>query len=222
MTIRRLRVSSAWPAVLQGDSRSPITVLIDASGAWEYMVRLAFITAATDYPRPWVAICTDPEQFEDVFRCLSLPPGEDTEHDRAAEPLLKLLGLDKNRLVAITTTNLRDAPHVAIRAQAPVYAGQSTSNEFDRWASQLEEVGVQGIERGLDDSTLFTQVTYATGETGQEQILGWDDFFSDAEWQFLSTMMPTTVVLRRNGGDVTETILLTVAQIVASADPPDC
>lgn len=47
----------------------------------------------------------------------------------------------------------------------------------------------------LDDEVLFADVEYATGESGREQVLGWDDIQSEETWGFLSSTGVTRLSL---------------------------
>jgi hypothetical protein len=82
--------------------------------------------------------------------------------------------------------------------------------------TEIRRRGVSCVEPELDESWMYTQVDYATGDRGFEQVLGRDDKYTHEEWAFLGDAGRLFVRVRPDAGLVEPKVIELVANAVSS------
>ncbi|WP_237742890.1 hypothetical protein [Actinopolymorpha alba] len=176
-----------------------------------WLVRLAAAWASTgaDQDRPWIAFAMSDVAHEGVLQYFTYSPGENEEHDESSRWGLALLPLDQCSLTVIELTDEDQRTLVELTTHPPAYGSLLTV-----CATRFRDHGFSCNEPVLDDSCLYSPVDYATGETGFEQVLGWDDLYSDEQWRFLGASGTVFIRLRSDLSQLGPDRLTVLASIV--------
>lgn len=81
--------------------------------------------------------------------------------------------------------------------------------------NEIRRRGVSCVEPELDESWMYAEVDYATGDRGSEQVLGWDDKYTDAQWAYLRDAGRLFVQIRPDAGLVEPKVVELVANAVS-------
>lgn len=163
------------------------------------------MTAAIDdwggeTPRPWCALAGSRDAREGLLGFFDYAPGESAPHDEKWQRTLAVLPIDRLSLTVVDVVSTNPDPggpdEVVVGAHVPAVDGMVVH----ACSEELSRLGFQCSTAVPDESMLFTDVTYGTGEVVQEQVVGWEDFFTGLLWRYLAAR---EVLFLRVGADVT-------------------
>jgi hypothetical protein len=90
--------------------------------------------------------------------------------------------------------------------------------------TEIRRRGVSCVEPELDESWMYTQVDYATGDRGFEQVLGWDDKYTHEEWPFLGDagrlFVPPVLSLADGGSTEPAEFVPNLGRLLLGQSPP--
>lgn len=192
IAIQRGGTNSHEAVLFNSTSHEHLALLVRVASAW--------VSAYEDDERPWMAFALSAAAHKGVLEYFKEAPGYDEEHDAKMFPVLTALPLDRCHLTGVQVSD----PHQEFLVQLTTHPPAYGSPEIQAAASRVKESGFSCNDPERDDGFLFTEVHYATGETGQEQVLGWDDVYSDTEWEFLGEAATVFVDLRPDVEDLSD------------------
>jgi hypothetical protein len=83
--------------------------------------------------------------------------------------------------------------------------------------AEIRKRGVGCSVPALDESWMYTTIECGTGDVMREQVLGWDDRYTDEQWRFLSNVGRIFVSIRPDAGLHEPRIVELLAEATASA-----
>ena len=141
---------------------------------------------------PWVAVARSEESFNGVLCYFKHAHGEDPEHDELMGQLLELLPLHDHWTTVVSAGQADQEVLIEMSADPPNHGGDAVA----ACMGQVKRSGLGCVEPELDTSWMYNQVEYATGDLGHEQVLGWDDMYTDEAWRSLSSFNRLFVSIR--------------------------
>jgi hypothetical protein len=203
--------------VNRGGDAAEEVVLLNAENSAQLgsLVRVAaaWASAEDDRVRPWVAFAMTAEAAKGVLEYFTDAPGERLDHDEYLRSVHALLPLDRCPLTVVEIVEHDQDALVELSTHPPAYPSWLLGES----ASQFRAHGFDCEEPGLDDSYLSSEVRYATGETGYEQVIGWDDLYSESHCYFLQDAETVFVSLRSDVADLDPEQLAVLAGIIPGA-----
>lgn len=106
-----------------------------------------------------------------------------------------------------------EAPPAALTADGPTADDQLIKRLI--WLLDYEGIFCSPPE-ALDD-LLYTEMKMATGDVVREQVLGWDDIYTDEELERLETASRLYVTLRVPWGGLDDSLLNALARAILHA-----
>ncbi|WP_256842151.1 hypothetical protein [Ornithinimicrobium cryptoxanthini] len=119
--------------------------------------------------RPTLLVPVSQEARHEIARAL---------YSRASDTAEVGVPCDGSLLTVTVDPEVRDADAL-LRPEAPMFETAKGRSAIRFIAGSLAFSGITCTVAEPDDSMLYTVVHYATGETGREQVLGWDDIYGD-------------------------------------------
>ena len=175
-------------------------------------VGTAWAEAVPGVNTPWVAVARSEESFQGVLSYFKHAQGEDPEHDELMGQLLELLPLHDHWTTVVSAGQADQEALIEMSADPPNHGGDAVA----ACMSQVERCGLSCVEPELDTSWMYNEVEYATGDLGHEQVLGWDDMYTDEAWRFLSSSNRLFVTIRPDAGLVEPKVVELVASAIAA------
>lgn len=163
-----------------------------------------------DSRRTWVVYVTSSGARRGVRAYFSDAPGESTDRDSLATWLEARLPLETAGVTEVSLVRADEGePLIEVEADLPA-PGELA-------AGCVEDFRLAGFDcraKTRSDDLRFTEVQYATGEVGGEQVLGWDDIYSEALWSFLSEAGRLQIRLREDIAALPQESLALLADVV--------
>ena len=183
----------------------------DARGLPE-RVGAAWADGASELGTPWIAVARTEAAFSGVLSYFDEPPGSDADHDQFVRQIDGLLPLGSTWVTVVEAGEANQGDMVEVSADPPNHGGDAVSACVD----ETRRRGVSCAEPELDESWMFTEVDYATGDRGLEQVLGWDDRFTDDQWSYLRDAGRLFIRIRPDAGLVEPKVIELVANAVSA------
>jgi hypothetical protein len=202
--------------VHQGGSGSEEVVLVRATsdnhGLPERVAR-AWAAVAAGVSKPWIVVARTEEAFKGVLSYFDEAPGVDPAHDRLAQQIEAIIPIGNHWLTVVEAGQFEQNSLVELHGDPPAHRGEMVSAS----RSQLLKRGIDCSVPQLDETWMYTDVDYATGERGSEQVLGWDDVYSNAQWRFLGDAGRVFLTIRPDAGLHEPNIIEILADATACA-----
>lgn len=102
---------------------------------------------------------------------------------------------------------------VEVHGDPPAHNGDMVSASV----SEIQRRGIQCLVPELDENWMYTTIECSTGDVVREQVLGWDDMYTDEQWRFLEGADRVFVTIRPDAGLHEPRIIELLADAIASA-----
>ena len=201
--------------IRRGGPGSSEVILIRASGDSQSLperVGAAWAEGASEVGTPWIAVARTEEAFTGVLSYFDEPQGRDALRDRFAAQLEALLPLDDHWLTVVSAGDSTLDALVELSGDPPNHRGDAVS----ACAHEIRRRGVSCVEPELDESWMYTEVEYATGELGREAVLGWDNKYTDEQWALLRDANRLFIRIRPDAGLVEPRVIELLAGAVSA------
>lgn len=147
------------------------------------LLRLAarWTSEGRDKQRAHVAFALSEVASEGVLTYFRHAPGEKVSHDNYMRRIEAVLPLDRCALTVVSIAETGQDQAIELSSDPPNHGGELIGKCLHRFRRH----SFSCIEPELDRDWMFASVQYATGETGLEQVLDWDDMYTNEHWRFL-------------------------------------
>lgn len=207
-------------SVIEGSAGTEVNVILRASDVGDRLHRLLAALLSNGRHRPWIVIAESSESFDRIRRT-----SEFDESAMAATADLRLatwFPIDELRTFAVSVDERGDGPPLSIEAAEPLHRNGWWEAEISTWAEVLQRSGeFESVSWELNEWFGWTQVFYATGEEGLEQVLDWDDVYTEPQRENLVTFAPVHLRLRGGSSDLRPSQMSALANLILSASPMD-
>ena len=200
--------------VRRGSPQATEVILIRATNDGHGLperVGAAWADGASELGTPWIAVARTETAFAGILSYFDEPLGLDPDHDRLARQIDALLPLGSSWLTIVEAGDTNQDAMVELSADPPNHGGDAVS----ACMMEIRRRGVNCVEPELDESWMYTEVDYATGERGSEQVLGWDDMYTAGQWTCLRDAGRLFVRIRPDAGLVEPKVVELVANAVS-------
>lgn len=138
-------------------------------------------------------------------------PGEAPEHDLYMARVESILPLADHHLTVITCGNLEQEKLVELEVDPPNHRGEFVSTCVQR----LNDQGIPSAEPELDTGWMYTWISPPDDLGWSEQVLDWDDVYTNEQWGFLSGSTRLFVSFRPSSDLLEDGLLAGVAKTIA-------
>lgn len=209
--------------VRRGDTEDVLLIDGSESDSLPDMIRLAWAaTARGESPcRPHVVLALNRDAYDGVLNYFRAVPGEDREHDHSVARARLLVPVGRGRMIAVSPATDEQASEVEVSGDPPVYEDPGGLRLLKWWVWLLRYEGFACPNPSLDEDCLHASVQYATGDTGREQVLGWDDIYPEDMYAFLAEEGRVFISIRNTSSRLTnERIELLAKALVRGLQGP--
>lgn len=212
-------VGPVWAAdlVVHRGGKHANEVLVLGAAERDHFKTLTRLAAAwtsiqEDDHRAWVAYALSPSALAGVGDYFDLDGRDDPTHRGLLVWLDARLPLETCSVTEVSIVD-DDRPDVLVRLQAdPPNQGGFLARR------SVQDFNAQGFncEEHTTEDVLYNRVEYATGDVGREQVLDWDDIYTEHQWNLLSDAERLFVRLHRRVAELDAGQLERLAMVIPS------